>query len=236
MISHNYQKVLEEIANTAKTVGRSRSDIRLVVVTKGHSLEVVQMVVEAGARYLGENYLEEAIPKIESLPRSYKIEWHMVGHVQSRKAKSVCEQFHRVDSVDRVKLATRLDRFATELNRSIPVLLECNVSGESSKYGFPAWDEKRWPMLLPDVERIVGLNAIKVCGLMTMPPYFSNVEEVRPYFRRLFQLREFLAEHVAQVNWTELSMGMSNDYKIAIEEGATMVRIGTAILGERKSK
>ena len=235
MIANYYQRVLEQIEITAIKAGRDPADIRLVVVTKGHPIETVQLVMESGARFLGENYLEEAITKIEALSGESEIEWHMVGHIQSRKARSVCEYFDRVDSLDRVKLASRLDRFASESGRTIPVLLECNVSGESSKYGFPAWDEKRWADLLPHLDQVVNLAGIKVCGLMTMPPYFSNVDDVRPYFQRLSRLRDYLANKFMQVDWSELSMGMSNDFEVAIQEGATMVRIGTAILGERKS-
>ncbi|MFU8773654.1 MAG: YggS family pyridoxal phosphate-dependent enzyme [Anaerolineales bacterium] len=235
MIADNYHKVIERILVAADKAGRDPADIRLVVVTKGHPIESVKEVVDAGACNLGENYLEEAVPKIKTLAGYTEIVWHMVGHIQSRKARSVCENFHRVDSLDRIKLANRLERFAVELGLTIPVLLECNVSGEQSKYGFPAWDELRWLQLLPQIEKVVNLKSIKVCGLMTMPPYFSNAEEARPYFQKLAQLREFLEEHLPQTDWADLSMGMSNDFEVAIQEGSTMVRIGTAVLGERKS-
>lgn len=235
MIANNYEKILDQIAKAAITAGRDPAEVCLVVVTKGHSVEAVNKAVEAGARFLGENYLEEAIPKIESLSDFSDIEWHMVGHIQSRKARTVCQYFHRVESLDRIKLATRLSRFSLELEKKIPVLLECNVSGETSKYGFPAWDEKRWPELLPEFEKIVGFPAIKVCGLMTMPPYFSNVDDVRPYFQRLVRLRDYLTNKITTIDLKELSMGMSNDFEIAIQEGATIVRIGTAIMGKRNS-
>ena len=235
MIANNYEKILDQIAKAAITAGRDPAEVRLVVVTKGHSVEAVKKAVGAGARFFGENYLEEAIPKIESLSGVSDIEWHMVGHIQSRKARTVCQYFHRVESLDGIKLATRLNRFASELKKKIPVLLECNVSGETSKYGFPAWDEKRWPELLPEFEMIVDFPALKVCGLMTMPPYFSNVEDVRPYFQRLVRLRDYLSGEITTFDLKELSMGMSNDFEIAIQEGATIVRIGTAIMGKRNS-
>ena len=236
MIANNYEKILDQIAKAAITAGRDPAEVRLVVVTKGHSVEAVKKAVEAGARFLGENYLEEAIPKIESLSGVSDIEWHMVGHIQSRKARTVCQYFHRVESVDRIKLATRLNRFASEIKKKIPVLLECNVSGETSKYGFPAWDEKHWPELLPEFENIVDFPALKVCGLMTMPPYFSNVDDVRPYFQRLVRLQDYLSKKITKIDLKELSMGVSNDFEIAIQEGATIVRIGTAIMGKRNSK
>jgi len=235
MIANNYEKILDQIAKAAITAGRDPAEVRLVVVTKGHSVEAVKKAVGAGARFFGENYLEEAIPKIESLSGVSDIEWHMVGHIQSRKARTVCQYFHRVESLDGIKLATRLNRFASELKKKIPVLLECNVSGETSKYGFPAWDEKRWSELLPEFEMIVDFPALKVCGLMTMPPYFSNVEDVRPYFQRLVRLRDYLSGEITTFDLKELSMGMSNDFEIAIQEGATIVRIGTAIMGKRNS-
>jgi PLP dependent protein len=235
MITDNYHKIADKIHKAAIDVGRDPSDVRLVVVTKGHPIESIREVVNAGARFLGENYLEEAIPKIESLSGQPEIVWHMVGHIQSRKARLVCEYFQRVDSLDSLKLANRLDRFANELGRTIPVLLECNVSGESSKYGFPAWDEQRWPELVKLIDKVTKLKCIEVCGLMTMPPYLPNAEDVRPYFQQLVHLKNYLSDNFKQVEWTELSMGMSNDFEVAIQEGSTMVRIGTAILGERKS-
>jgi PLP dependent protein len=235
MIADNYHKILEKIHTVAQLVGRAPEEVRLVVVTKGHPIPSIMEVVEAGAQFLGENYIEDAQPKIETFSERPELIWHMVGHIQSRKARLVCEYFHRVDSVDRLKLANRLDRFANELGRTIPVLLECNVSGESSKYGFAAWDEQRWSELLPVMEKILKLNSLQVCGLMTMPPLFPDPEYVRPYFQRLARLRDYLNDNLSQVKWNELSMGMSSDFEVAIEEGATMVRIGTAIMGERNS-
>ncbi len=130
----------------------------------------------------------------------------------------------------------RLDRFCAELERALPVLLEFNVSGEASKFGFPAWNEADWPALLPGIERILALSHLQVRGLMTMPPYSTDVEETRPYFWRLRRLREFLQLRLPQGNWSELSMGTSVDYTIAVQEGATYVRIGEAILGPRPKK
>lgn len=233
-IKENYYKVLENIRKVAIDSGRRPGEVRLVVVTKGHSLEKALQVVEAGARLLGENYVEEALPKIEILSNYSELEWHMIGHVQSRKARSVVEHFHCVHSVDSVKLAMRLDRFAAEFNKVIPVLFECNVSGEETKFGWKAWKEEEWGELLVQLEPLLHLNHIEVRGLMTMAPYSDNPEESRPYFQRLKRLRDYLANHFNDVNWSELSMGMSNDYEVAIQEGATLVRIGTAILGERK--
>ena len=157
----------------------------------------------------------------------------MIGHVQSRKADLIAEHYHWVHSLDSLKLAQRLDRCAAELGRTIPVLLECNTSGEQSKFGWPAWQEQRWPDLLPEVSQIVALPNLQVRGLMTMAPFLPEMEEARPYFRRLCQLQAFLASQLPQVAWDELSMGMSADFMVAIQEGATIVRVGTAIMGSR---
>jgi len=232
IIAENYRRVLENIARAAQTAGRDPTEIKLVVVTKGHPVETAQAAVAAGARFLGENYVEEALPKIEALSGA-GVEWHMIGHVQSRKARPVAEHFAWVQSVDRLKLARRLDRFVGELGRRLPVLLECNVSGEESKFGWPAWDERRWPELAEELAPLMELPALEVRGLMTMPPYHPDPEASRPYFERLVRLRDFLAERFPAADWSELSMGMSNDYEVAVQCGATIVRVGTAIVGPR---
>lgn len=232
-IGQNYQRILGRIASAAQSVDREPSEICLVVVTKGHYLEKVKAVVAAGAKILGENYVEEALPKMEAFNEGAEIEWHMIGHIQSRKAPKVCENFSYVHSLDSGKLARRLDHFAGEIGRKIPVLLECNVSGEETKFGWQAFQEECWHELLPRFGQILELPNIEVCGLMTMAPLLDNPEGTRPYFSRLFRLRNYLRENTEYGNWTELSMGMSADFEVAIQEGATIVRIGTAIMGER---
>jgi pyridoxal phosphate enzyme (YggS family) len=232
-ISEKYHQVLENIACTALKAGRDPAAVRLVVVTKGHPLESVRSVVAAGARMLGENYIEEAVPKISALQNYPELEWHMIGHLQSRKARSVCDYFTWLHSLDSIKLASRLNRFAHELNRTLPCLLECNVSGEQTKSGWKAWEQADWSRLANELEPLRDLEKIKIHGLMTMAPYLPDPEETRPYFKRLRMLRDFLAIRLGWADWSELSMGMSADYIIAIQEQATFVRIGTAILGER---
>lgn len=232
-IKDNFDAVMDRIAQAAESAGRRPEDVRLVVVTKGHAVEAVHAAVEAGARLLGENYVEEAVPKIEAAAGYAQLEWHMIGHIQSRKARAVVENFDFVHSLDSLKLARRLDRFCGELGRSLPVLLELNVSGEESKYGWPAWDEDKRDELAPDVQEILDLANLRVQGLMTMAPYLDDPEEARPYFQLLRQTLEDLAEKFPGAEWKELSMGMSADFAVAIQEGATLVRIGTAILGDR---
>jgi pyridoxal phosphate enzyme (YggS family) len=157
----------------------------------------------------------------------------MIGHVQSRKAPLVAQHFALVHSLDSLKLAQRLDRSAAELGRTLPVLLEFNVSGEKSKHGWDASEESLWKGLLTDVNAIAALPGLKVRGLMTMPPLSTDPEAARVHFRKLRRLRDFLSRQVSQAEWDELSMGTSVDYAVAVEEGATLVRIGQAILGPR---
>ncbi len=231
-IQENYQRARENIAQAAQSVARRPETVKLVVVTKGHPLEVAQAVVTAGARFLGENYAEQAVPKIEALA-DHPIEWHMIGHVQSRKAKLVSEHFAWVHSVDRLKIARRLNDFAAEFERRLPILLECNVSSEELKFGWQTWDEKRWSEFADAIIPLMELPNLEVRGLMTMPPFDPDPEKSRPYFKKLCRLRDFLMTQYPQANWSELSMGMSGDYEVAVQEGATIVRVGTAIVGSR---
>lgn len=233
-IRENYLSTLDQIAAAARRSGRAPGDVRLVVVTKSQPLEVVQAALEAGVRILGENYPEEGVTKIQSLPRQSGVEWHMIGHVQSRKARLVAEHFELLHSLDSLKLAGRLDRFAAEQNRVLPVLLEFNVGGEESKSGWDASDDSHWDVFLPDVRSILDLPNLRVHGLMTMPPLETDPEDARRFFQRLRLLRDHLASAFPQADWRELSMGTSADYPVAVEEGATLVRVGTAIVGARR--
>jgi len=235
-IRENHQKVLDQIAASARKAGRTPDEIRLVVVTKTQPLEIVQAAIEAGIRTFGENYPEEGVEKIQSLAVESGVEWHMIGHVQSRKARLVADHFALLHSLDSLKLAQRLDRFASESNRTLPVLLELNVGGEESKSGWNASDESQWKALLPDIASIVDLPHLRVHGLMTMPPLGTDPEESRRFFQRLRLLRDRLASQFPKVEWRELSMGTSMDYTVAVEEGATLVRVGTSIVGARKYK
>ena len=235
-IRENYLITLDNIATAAHNSGRTPEEVRLVVVTKSQPLEVVQAAIEAGARVLGENYPEEGVTKIQSLPNQSGVEWHMIGHVQSRKARLVADHFELLHSLDSLKLAQRLDRFAAENNRVLPVLLEFNVGGEESKSGWDASDDSRWNVFLPEIQSILDLPNLRVHGLMTMPPLEADPGDSRRFFQRLRLLRDHLASAFPQTDWHELSMGTSADYTVAVEEGATLVRVGTAIVGERKYK
>ncbi len=245
-IRERYQRVLGQIATAAarrcpepvEGSARDPQDVRLVVVTKAQPLEIVRAAAAAGVRIFAENYAEEAVAKIAALKNEFEVEWHMIGHVQSRKADLVAGNFSLLHSLDNLKLAARLERFLGESGKILPVLLEFNVSREESKFGWPAWDETRWPDLLPEVRQILQFRHLELRGLMTMPPYFEDAELARPYFQRLRRLRDFLAAQFPQADadWRELSMGTSLDFEAAVQEGATYVRVGQAILGSRPTK
>jgi pyridoxal phosphate enzyme (YggS family) len=233
-IRERYQRVLDQIADAAARSGRGDGDIRLVVVTKAQPMEVARAAAAAGASILGENYAEEAVSKIAAM-RETGVEWHMIGHVQSRKADLVAGSFSMLHSLDSIKLAGRLDKACGDIHKTLPVLLEINVSGEESKFGLPGWDEPRWPDLWPFIEQILVFPHLRVRGLMTMPPFLESPEQTRPYFQRLRRLRDTLAAQFPQADWAELSMGTSLDYITAVSEGATFVRVGQAIVGLRTS-
>ncbi|MDQ3007747.1 MAG: YggS family pyridoxal phosphate-dependent enzyme [Chloroflexota bacterium] len=235
-IRERYQSTLDQIAMAARKSDRDPAEIRLVVVTKSQPVEVAEAAIEAGVRILGENYPEEGVMKIQSLAQKTAVEWHMIGHVQSRKARLVAEHFALLHSLDSLKLAQRLDRFAAERDHVLPVLLELNVGGEESKSGWDASDQARWDMLLPDIAAILDLPNLRVHGLMTMPPLGTDPEQSRRFFLRLRLLRDHLARQYPTADWRELSMGTSADYAVAVEEGATLVRVGMAIVGARKYK
>ena len=234
-IRERYLHTVDQIATAAHSVDRDPKDIRLVVVTKSQPLEIVEAAIAAGAAILGENYPEEGVTKIQSLSHQTGVEWHMIGHVQSRKARLVADHFALLHSLDSLKLAQRLDRFAAEQNRVLPVLLELNVGGEQSKFGWNASDSSAWNLLLPEIKSVLNLTNLRVRGLMTMPPLEIDPQEARPFFRSLRLLRDHLAAAFPQADWHELSMGTSADYVVAVEEGATLVRVGTAIVGARQA-
>ena len=231
-----YEQVCEKIASAARKAGRTPDSVCLVVVTKTHSLEVVRLALDAGICDLGENYVEEAVEKIKEIGAVNGLTWHMIGHVQSRKADLVAQNFDIVHSLDSLKLANRLDRFAGEAGRKIPVLLECNVGGEESKFGFPAFDKAQWEDLSAEARQIAKLPNLVIRGLMTMPPLYLEPEKTRPLFQKMRELQSYLFGAVPQCSWNELSMGTSSDFVVAVEEGATIVRVGTAILGSRPPK
>jgi pyridoxal phosphate enzyme (YggS family) len=234
-LTANLESVRTRIAAAAQRAGRNPEEITLVAVSKNQPIEVIRDAYALGLRHFGENRVGEAQAKIGQLPPDCT--WHMIGHIQSRKAKQVVSMFQVVHSVDSVKLARRLDRLQRSTSpdpaQRLPVLLECNVSGEKSKYGFVTeeWeaDEEAHHALLTDVGAILALPHLHVEGLMTMAPIVSDPEQTRPVFARLRKLRDHLAAAFPQADWNHLSMGMTDDFEVAVEEGATLVRVGRAI-------
>ena len=234
MIRENLERVSERIMLAAQHAGRNPADVQLVTVTKAHPVEPIQAAIEAGADVLGENYPEQAQPKIEALSSYTDVSWHMIGHIQRRKVRILVDYFDMVHSIDRPSIAERLNRLLKTEGKTMKVLLEMNVSGEESKFGFQAWDNAGWSALVDTIYPICEMESLEIMGLMTMPPYYQDPEKTRPYFIRLRELLIYLQNEIPRVQWKELSMGTSVDYAVAVEEGATFVRVGTAILGARQ--
>jgi hypothetical protein len=238
-IKERLAQVQQNMADAAETAGRRVEDVRLVVVTKAQPVEVIRAVVAAGARILGENYPEETQPKMAALASEMPVgvAWHMIGHVQSRKSNLIAEHFDMLHALDSLRLAERLERRLAVVNRQLPALLEFNVAGEDSKGGWLAAPGADWERWLPEVEHILHLPHLAVCGVMVMPPLFDDPEQARPFFAQARRVLAYLAERFPQPGrWNELSMGTSSDYAVAIQEGATYVRVGTAIVGPRPRK
>ncbi len=233
-ISDRLLAVRQRMAEAAVRSGRDPANITLVAVSKTHSAERVRAAAAAGQLLFGENRIEEARPKMQALASIGGLEWHMIGHVQGRKApEMVGAGFGLVHSVDSLKLAQRVGQLALQAGRSQLVLLEINVSGEANKAGFRAERREYWPGLLPSLRQAAETPGLIVRGLMTMAPQVPEPTLARPYFDRLRALLDFLGPHVAFGPAPVLSMGMTDDFEVAIEAGATMVRIGRAIFGQR---
>ncbi|MBW6472298.1 MAG: YggS family pyridoxal phosphate-dependent enzyme [Anaerolineaceae bacterium] len=226
---------MNEIDSYCNLFNRKRESVKLIVVTKSQPSEKIEQAIAAGARFLGENYPEETIEKkneLSNLPED--LEWHMIGHLQSRKSQLVINEFTMMQSLDSVKLAKRLDRQLKASNKKLPVLLQFNVGGEDSKYGWNASEENNWSSFIDEMVEVMNCSNLIVQGLMTMPPFTIIEAESRTYFRRLRDLGEYLQSRFPELSISEYSMGTSHDFKMAIAEGATMIRIGTAIMGSRE--
>jgi pyridoxal phosphate enzyme (YggS family) len=224
-IALNLKEVRAAIAAAAHRAGRDPGAVRLVAVSKTVDLERIRAAIDAGQDIFGENYLQEAKAKIDVLGR--KVSWHLVGHLQTNKAKGAVELFDLIHSVDRGKLARALEAAAARLGKVQDILIQVNQGGEDTKSGVIT---AAAPELLQEIARLPHL---RVLGLMTMPPWFPDPEAVRPYFRALRELRDRLRS-LSGLPLPELSMGMSDDFPVAVEEGATLVRVGTAIFGPRQ--
>jgi PLP dependent protein len=228
-IADNLARVQDQIAGAARRAGRKPEEIQLISVSKTVPVERIQEAIHAGIKIFGENYIQEAQKKIETI--GHGVAWHFIGHLQTNKAKFAVRLFDLIHSVDSLNLAQELNRLAQQQGKVLPILLQVSLSGEETKFGA---EENE---ILTMAEKISAMDSIIVQGLMTMPPFFDNPEESRPYFASLRKLAENLAaQKIPRSGMKELSMGMSNDFEVAIEEGATMVRVGTAIFGLRPKK
>jgi hypothetical protein len=226
-VSENLERVREQIARAAAKVGRAASDIELVAITKTHPAEKVREAIEAGQNLFGESRLQEARAKIPELLSN--VRWHFVGHLQKNKIRHALPLFELIHSVDSLGLAQDMNRIAEEEAMHPRVLLEVNVAGEGSKFGFQP------DKLCEQMEELLSLPRLSILGLMTIPPLAEEAEASRKYFVQLRELRDRLQTEF-RVDLSQLSMGMTQDFALAIEEGATLVRVGTAIFGERSKK
>ena len=225
VIAKNLEMVRSEIAEAERLSRRAAGSVELVAVSKSHPVELIRAAFEAGQVVFGENRVQEAKAKIPELPA--RLRWHMIGHLQSNKVRQALPLFEMIHGVDSVGLLRDIARVSSELGSFPRVLLQVNVAGEASKFGFSP------QALLTQLDEIVQVDRVQLEGLMTIPPMTPTPEQARPYFARLRELRTRL-EREFRFPLPHLSMGMSSDYRVAIEEGATIVRVGTAIFGERK--
>ncbi len=226
-VAENVGRILDRIARAEKRAGRAPGSVKLVAASKTQPLSLVLEAHAAGLTVFGENYVQEAAEKVPGLPGA---EWHMIGKLQSNKVRKAVSLFSWIQTADSAKRLEEISRCAAEEGKVVPVLLEVNLEGEESKAGISPDD------LRGAAESAAGLPGVKVSGLMAIPPYGMDPEESRPYFVRLRALRDALSRELPAEDLRELSMGMSGDFEAAIEEGATMVRVGTAIFGTRAGR
>ncbi len=226
-IQQNFETIKQTIEAKAQECGRDPEGIRIIAVSKTRSAQTVKDAVNAGVEIFGENYIQEAVQKIEAL-ENRPVSWHFIGHLQSNKAKHAVPAFDLIHTVDRIKLAKEINRQAEKNGKIQEILIQVNIAGEDTKSGT---DKQNVLSLAKETGQMTHLS---VKGLMCMPPFFDEPEKARPYFRELGELKEQINKAgISGVFLTELSMGMSGDYEVAVEEGATLVRIGTNIFGKR---
>ena len=227
-ISERFENVRRRMKEAAQRSNRAATEVKLIAISKTHPVPRLTTAIEAGITDLGENRVQEAETKISDIGRD-TVRWHLVGHLQTNKARRAVELFHVIHSLDSVSLTQRLERACVELGREeLPVLVQVDLAGEQNKSGV---DSASLPRLLDEIKQC---RRVSLIGLMILPPYFEDPECTRPFFKALHDLRDELkAQGHFQDGQGELSMGMSHDFEVAIEEGATMVRVGTAIFGER---
>jgi hypothetical protein len=226
-VAENLNKIRESIRCASQKAGKSPESVTLVAVGKSHPPEAIREAMEAGHFVFGENRVQEARAKIPLVPSAAR--WHFIGHLQGNKVRQALPLFEMIESVHSLEIARDIDRIAAELGLFPRVLIEVNVAGEGTKFGFKPEALER------EMEALLALERLEIRGLMAIPPFVQEAEDARPYFRRLREVRDAVQEK-CRVPLPELSMGMSGDFPVAIEEGATIVRVGTAIFGERTGK
>jgi PLP dependent protein len=232
-IDKKYKEVCNKISEAAWRSNRKPEEIKIIVVTKKQPLEKIQAAINVGIKVFGENYPEEAELKIQHITNNSEIEWHMIGHLQSRKIPIVCNYFSYLHSLDSLQHAMKLDQFLDTMGKKMLCLLEFNLANEQAKSGWKVGDMDELNNILPDIDTIYNLQKIKILGLMAMPPLSHDPARTRSYAVKLRKIRDQLTKIFPVMKLDQLSIGTSSDYQIAIEEGSTMVRIGEAILGAR---
>jgi len=231
MLIENASAILKKMSHAAMRAGRNPEGIKLIAVTKTVEIEKIKEAVDIGLRIFGENRVQEAQKKVPGLTSEVSdsgIEWHLIGHLQKNKAKYAVRLFDFIHTIDSVELAEEINRQAEKIDKIQKVLVQVKLSGEETKHGVSDED------LVQLLKKVRGMNNLELKGLMAIPPFFEDPEKTRPYFRRLRELSNKAVKEGCDL--TELSMGMSGDFEVAIEEGATMVRIGTALFGERSAR
>ena len=230
MIKENIRKILDEINTTANKVGRDSSEITLIAVSKTFPYNIVEKAALEGIKDFGENYVQDFLQKYDKLLQ-YQLRWHFIGHLQTNKIKYIYDKIYMLHTLDSLKLAEKLNKKVAQEGKSLNVLIQVNIGKEPNKHGILEEELESF------LEKIENYKNLKVSGLMTIPPYFEELEAVRPLFRKMKMLLDkFSKFNNSNIQLRELSMGMSHDFKVAIEEGATMIRIGTSIFGERKRR
>ena len=226
MVAENLAQVQKNIEESCGNVNRDPGEVTLIAVSKTKPVEMLREAYDAGARVFGENKVQEIVDKYDHMPSDVK--WHMIGHLQRNKVKYIVDKVAMIHSVDSFRLAETIEKEAAKKNVTVPILIEVNVAQEESKYGLKPEE------VLPFIEEIADFSHIQIKGLMTIAPYVENAEENREIFRELKKLSvDIAAKNINNVRMAILSMGMTGDYEVAVEEGATLVRVGTGIFGER---
>jgi PLP dependent protein len=227
-VAANYRKIMERIQAAAGKVGREPGDVKLLAAAKSQGAELVQAAIAAGVKLVGENYVQDAQQRKNDI--SAPIEWHMIGHLQRNKAKMAVELFDIIETLDSLALARELDKEGRKRQKTVRTFVEVNLAGEETKSGLAKGEVEKL------LQAVSEFSNLRIEGLMAVPPFRENPEDIRPYFRELRELRaNWVHQRLANVDLKELSMGMSHDYMTAIEEGATIVRIGTALFGPRQN-